>query len=114
MTSKVSNFVYPSLYLVLIIISTQSINFLLLNFLFFYPIGFKLALIQLGVTASKPDNLQRASKLIKEAAEKGAKVISLPECFNSPYGLSNLRIIIIQINFNLLDVKLHYYCVFLS
>jgi len=49
--------------------------------------NFKLALIQLAVSTSKADNLFRAGKLIKEASEKGAKVIALPECFNSPYGL---------------------------
>ena len=49
---------------------------------------FRLALVQLAVTASKADNLSRAAKLIKEAASKGAKVVALPECFNSPYGTS--------------------------
>ena len=49
---------------------------------------FRLALVQLAVTASKADNLSRATKLIKEAASKGAKVVALPECFNSPYGTS--------------------------
>jgi omega-amidase len=43
----------------------------------------------LAVQTSKPENLLRASKLIKEASDKGAKVIALPECFNSPYGIRN-------------------------
>ncbi|XP_077861747.1 omega-amidase NIT2-like [Saccoglossus kowalevskii] len=48
--------------------------------------AFRIALIQLAVTANKVENLTRASKLISEAAKSGAKIISLPECFNSPYG----------------------------
>lgn len=47
---------------------------------------FRLALIQLFVSPVKSDNLNRASKLIREAAQQGAKVVALPECFNSPYG----------------------------
>jgi len=46
----------------------------------------RLGLIQLAVTASKAENLKQATKLIGQAVSKGAKVISLPECFNSPYG----------------------------
>lgn len=46
----------------------------------------RLGLVQLAVTASKAENLKRASKLIGQAVGKGAKVVSLPECFNSPYG----------------------------
>lgn len=48
--------------------------------------SFRLALVQLAVTASKSENLARAAKLIKDAASNGAKVVALPECFNSPYG----------------------------
>ncbi|NXA47220.1 NIT2 amidase, partial [Nothocercus julius] len=47
---------------------------------------FRLALIQLQVSAVKSDNLQRACRMVKEASAKGAKVVALPECFNSPYG----------------------------
>ncbi|KAL4656869.1 omega-amidase NIT2 [Arapaima gigas] len=47
---------------------------------------FRLALVQLHVTKVKADNLRRARELVKEAAGQGAKVIVLPECFNSPYG----------------------------
>ncbi|XP_033757121.1 omega-amidase NIT2-like [Pecten maximus] len=49
---------------------------------------FRLALVQLAVTATKADNLVKVAKLVKEAASKGAQVIALPECFNSPYGTS--------------------------
>uniref|UniRef100_A0A8D0JK81 Omega-amidase NIT2 n=2 Tax=Sus scrofa TaxID=9823 RepID=A0A8D0JK81_PIG len=47
---------------------------------------FRLALIQLHVSSVKSDNLTRACGFIQEAAKQGAKIISLPECFNSPYG----------------------------
>ncbi|XP_054684104.1 omega-amidase NIT2 isoform X1 [Grus americana] len=48
--------------------------------------NFRLALIQLHVSTVKSDNLQRACGLVREASAKGAKVVALPECFNSPYG----------------------------
>ena len=47
---------------------------------------FRLACIQLAVSANKNSNLARASEKIAEAAKSGANVVSLPECFNSPYG----------------------------
>ncbi|XP_062306618.1 omega-amidase NIT2 [Osmerus eperlanus] len=47
---------------------------------------FRLAVVQLHVTKVKADNLSKARGLIKEAASQGAKVVVLPECFNSPYG----------------------------
>jgi len=46
----------------------------------------KLALIQLRVTPDKADNIQRACAKVKEACSKGAELVCLPECFNSPYG----------------------------
>lgn len=49
---------------------------------------FRLALVQLAVSATKADNLARAAKSVREAAVKGAQVVALPECFNSPYGTS--------------------------
>uniref|UniRef100_A0A6Q2ZBS6 omega-amidase n=1 Tax=Esox lucius TaxID=8010 RepID=A0A6Q2ZBS6_ESOLU len=49
---------------------------------------FRLAVIQLHVTKVKADNLSRARGLVKEAAREGAKIVVLPECFNSPYGSS--------------------------
>lgn len=42
--------------------------------------------IQLKVGANKTENVARAVSKIREAKEKGAELISLPECFNSPYG----------------------------
>ncbi|ORY96443.1 carbon-nitrogen hydrolase [Syncephalastrum racemosum] len=48
---------------------------------------FKLALIQLGNTgADKAHNIQHARSKVLEAAQNGANVVVLPECFNSPYG----------------------------
>lgn len=48
--------------------------------------SFRMALIQLSVGANKASNLTNAGLKVKEAATAGAKLISLPECFNSPYG----------------------------
>ncbi|KAH0515969.1 Omega-amidase NIT2 [Microtus ochrogaster] len=39
---------------------------------------FRLALIQLHVSAIKSDNVSRACSLVREAAKQGAKVVSLP------------------------------------
>ncbi len=43
-------------------------------------------MVQLAVTANKASNLSRALEKVTEAAKAGAQIISLPECFNSPYG----------------------------
>ncbi|XP_060090573.1 omega-amidase NIT2 [Heteronotia binoei] len=48
--------------------------------------NFRIALIQLQVSAAKKDNLDRVAGLVKTAAAQGAKLVVLPECFNSPYG----------------------------
>ncbi|KAF2362979.1 Carbon-nitrogen hydrolase [Trinorchestia longiramus] len=45
-----------------------------------------LALIQMAVRQNKPANLNRCAELVKVAAQTGAKVVALPECFNCPYG----------------------------
>lgn len=47
---------------------------------------FKLAMIQMAVGMSKADNIARAVKYITEASNVGANIITLPECFNCPYG----------------------------
>ncbi|KAF2006529.1 nitrilase family protein-like protein [Amniculicola lignicola CBS 123094] len=46
----------------------------------------KLALIQLACTADKAHNLSHARIKVLEATRAGAKIVVLPECFNSPYG----------------------------
>jgi omega-amidase len=46
----------------------------------------KLALVQLATGVSKKDNLANARSKVLEASKAGAKIIVLPECFNSPYG----------------------------
>ncbi|KAF2174914.1 carbon-nitrogen hydrolase [Zopfia rhizophila CBS 207.26] len=46
----------------------------------------KLALIQLACTADKAHNLKHARSKVLEATKAGAKIVVLPECFNSPYG----------------------------
>lgn len=51
---------------------------------------FRLALVQLAVGASKGENLRRAADFVREAASNGARLVSLPECFNSPYGTREL------------------------
>lgn len=44
----------------------------------------KIALCQLHVTPDKEANLERAAKMVREAAEKGAHLAVLPEMFNTP------------------------------
>jgi len=46
----------------------------------------KLACIQLASGADKAANLNHAADKVREAAVSGAKIVVLPECFNSPYG----------------------------
>ncbi|KAL1873821.1 hypothetical protein VTK73DRAFT_736 [Phialemonium thermophilum] len=46
----------------------------------------KLACIQLASGPDKAANLAHAREKVLEAAKTGAKIVVLPECFNSPYG----------------------------
>jgi len=45
----------------------------------------KIALLQTPVTADKAENLRNACAQVKEAAQKGAELVILPEMFNCPY-----------------------------
>jgi omega-amidase len=49
----------------------------------------KIALIQLKTGSSKKANLAKARTKVLEAASQGAKIIVLPEIFNSPYSTSS-------------------------
>jgi len=42
--------------------------------------------VQMGVKQNKAANLQQAGRLVTAAADNGAKLVALPECFNCPYG----------------------------
>ncbi|KAF7547230.1 hypothetical protein G7046_g9066 [Stylonectria norvegica] len=46
----------------------------------------KLACIQLASGPDKATNLRSAAAHVAKAAASGAKIVVLPECFNSPYG----------------------------
>jgi omega-amidase len=50
---------------------------------------FKIALCQLAVGDTKVVNIQRAKSAIEEAVRNGAQLVSLPECWNSPYATSS-------------------------
>lgn len=47
--------------------------------------SFLLGLCQMKVVMKKEDNLKKAEEMIREAAKRGAQMISLPEIFNCPY-----------------------------
>jgi omega-amidase len=47
----------------------------------------KIALIQFLSSSSKQQNITRACELIRQAATNGARLIVLPEIWNSPYGV---------------------------
>lgn len=47
--------------------------------------GFKIALCQMHVVVDKKMNVLKAEKLIKEAANRGAEIVVLPEMWNCPY-----------------------------
>jgi len=49
-----------------------------MNCVLFVLSEFRLALIQLAVTANKADNVRRATELIANASKQGAQLISLP------------------------------------
>lgn len=51
----------------------------------------KVALLQLTSGKDKIKNIRNAYIKIKEAAQKGAQLIVLPECFQSPYSIDCFR-----------------------
>ncbi|KAJ0408396.1 hypothetical protein P43SY_003122 [Pythium insidiosum] len=53
------------------------------------PPTFKIALCQISVGDNKEKNIATATAAVAEAARNGAKVVSLPECWNSPYATSS-------------------------
>ncbi|OMJ18868.1 Omega-amidase NIT2 [Smittium culicis] len=46
----------------------------------------RMALVQLKVGSNKVTNITNARNMVMKASEQGAKLVVLPECFNSPYG----------------------------
>jgi len=46
----------------------------------------RVGLVQMSVGSCKATNIATAVKLINSACSQGAKLVTLPECFNSPYG----------------------------
>ncbi|MGB9792931.1 MAG: nitrilase-related carbon-nitrogen hydrolase, partial [Thermacetogeniaceae bacterium] len=46
----------------------------------------RVALVQMLVEESKESNLRRAEGMVREAAERGARLVVLPEMFICPYG----------------------------
>ncbi|XP_012266207.2 omega-amidase NIT2 [Athalia rosae] len=46
----------------------------------------RLALVQLSVSDDKTVNISRAVSFVEQAKQRGADIVALPECFNSPYG----------------------------
>ncbi|KAI6660548.1 Omega-amidase NIT2 [Oopsacas minuta] len=48
--------------------------------------GLKIALVQNLVGKNKQENIDHSFSLVRKARENGATMISLPECFQSPYG----------------------------
>ncbi|TYZ65353.1 hypothetical protein PybrP1_012677 [[Pythium] brassicae (nom. inval.)] len=53
------------------------------------PTKFQLALCQIAVGDDKRQNIAAATAAVKEAAARGAQLVSLPECWNSPYATSS-------------------------
>ena len=49
---------------------------------------FKIALCQMNVSDNKKKNIEKAVKMIEEAVNLGADIITLPEIFNCPYDSS--------------------------
>jgi omega-amidase len=48
---------------------------------------FRLALVQMAVSADKDANMRHAVELVEQAARQGAQMVSLPEFCNAAYSL---------------------------
>jgi N-carbamoylputrescine amidase len=46
---------------------------------------FRVGLVQMGMSASPEDNVEKALAKVREAAEAGAEVVCLPELYRTPY-----------------------------
>ncbi|VVC37148.1 Hypothetical protein CINCED_3A024641 [Cinara cedri] len=53
--------------------------------------GFRVAVLQLTVTADKSANITNAVNRIQQAKKEGCTLTILPECFNSPYNTGLFR-----------------------
>lgn len=56
------------------------------------PSALSLALVQMKVGADKPANIEEARARVAEAASKGARLVCLPECWNSPYATESFPV----------------------
>ena len=45
----------------------------------------RIAQVQMSVTRNKDENIRRAARMIRQAAEQGAELAMLPEMFCCPY-----------------------------
>lgn len=52
---------------------------------------FKMAVVQLRTEFDKAVTMEKAERMVREAAENGAKVVVLPEMFNCPYAHGYFR-----------------------
>ena len=52
---------------------------------------FKIAVIQLRTELDRALTMEKAERMIKEAASNGARVVALPEMWNCPYSKEYFR-----------------------
>ena len=46
---------------------------------------FRLAMCQIRTETDRKATMEKAERMVREAAEKGADIVQLPEMFNCPY-----------------------------
>src|SRR5262245_57883266 len=49
------------------------------------PPSFRVGLVQMAMSADPAANQERAAKGVRDAAQKGAQVVCLPEMYRTPY-----------------------------